>query len=440
VQYTGNGTAASMTIANGVLTTTLTGQSDSSANLTIALGSLTMKGLVDQINAHAGYSASLMTVSLSQTPSAQLDAVAAESILTAQPLMMIQQEIINLINNSARVSASASGAGIPDNQTALLAGGAQGASANSDFAAGMAAALGIDLNAILCCISRDASVDVADAAQGFTDPSSTYTLASVQAAQESHLRLRGSVKNRKEAQGFGGVRLQTKAAALAVVAGTGSELEQVCIQDIYMNDATGNNRWMHPHVTAAFAAGMRTGVSVGEPLTFKYANVINTGHFVNPATGNSAGDFNPAIDFDQAIQAGAMFLEQVSGGFRWVVDCTTYGIDDSFVFNRGSVVEAVQYVNKYLRSRAEQFFVGQKISNGSASSISTAVATWLKELNAPNVNITTASAGAPNGYDPKSLSVVVTGNTAHVSVKYIPVQGLDFVLFSFTIGDISQSA
>ena len=32
--------------------------------------------------------------------------------------------------------------------------------------------------------------------------------------------------------------------------------------------------WKEPHILAAIIAGMRLGSAVGEPLTYKYANVI----------------------------------------------------------------------------------------------------------------------------------------------------------------------
>jgi hypothetical protein len=302
------------------------------------------------------------------------------------------------------------------------------------------ASLAEDYNVLLLAASRDASEDIADAVQGFTDPSSSYTIASLLAAQDSHLRLRASVQNKKEAGGFAGVRKSTKAAAFAAVSALNSEYMQICIQDCLMVDALSNSTYKHPHVTAAFGAGMRTGQSVGEPLTFKFPAMLDIGHFINPATGLSAGDFNPGLDYDAAIDAGVLFLEKNSGGFRWVVDNTSYGIDDSFVFNRGSVMYATFFVEKTLRAVAEQIFIGKKVSNGAASSIKNAVANKLRELNQPDVNIITSSADAPEGFRTDTFVVTVTGNTAVVQVEYKPVQGLDFVFYEFTLGDIQQSA
>lgn len=448
IEYTGDGSAATMTIAGAsqqakTLVTALTGQTDGSVNLNIQLKDYTMKTLADYINSQVGYSATLNTVSLAPTSAIQLDPVTAQDITTPQIQRRIQREILDLINTSARVEATieaASVTGIIDNATTFLTGGAKGASANSNFSAGFSASLAEDYNVLLSCISRDASEDIADAAQGFTDAASAYTLSAVLTAQNTHLLLRGDTKNRKEAMGMGGVRKSTKAAAFAQVAAIGSELMQLTIQDCLMVGADGNERFMHPHVMAALAAGMRNGQAVGEPLTFKFPNTSRVGHFINPETGLDAGDFNPGLDFDAALDAGVLFTEKVAGGNRWVCDNTTYGIDDSFVFNRGSVMSAAQFVCRTLRETAELSFVGKKVSNGAASSIKSVIRNKLRELNAPDVNIITASEDAPEGFREDTFVVTIEGNTAKVQVEFKPVQGLDFVFFDFTLGDIRQSA
>lgn len=456
IQYTGNGTAATATITgstqvNKTLTTSLTGQSDGSVNLSIALKNYSMKTLVDYINAQIGYTASLNATNLSQTIGYQLDPITASDIKTAPVILKrLQYEILDILNSSARVSAviqDPSVVGNIDNGTSMLTGGAQGASTNTSFSNGFAASLAEEYNALLPAISRDASEDIADVNQGFTDPASTYTVLSVIVAQDTHLILRSDTKNRKEAQGFAGVRKSTKSAAFSFISGIGDALMQICMEDILALDAAGDLRYMHPHVLAAMAMGMRAGQDIGEPLTHKFLNVQQVGHFINPLTGLATGDFNSGLDADQAIDSGVLFTEKAAGGFRWVVDNTTYGIDDSFVYNRGSVIQASQYVDKTLRETAEKIFIGHKLpsggknpGNGAAQSIKNAVRNKLRELNAPDVNIISSSNDAPEGFVEETFTVTVTGNTANVQVEYKPVQGLDFIFFDFTLGETKQSA
>ena len=450
IRYVGDATTATMTIAGStqqgktLVTALANDMTDGSAALNITLKNYTMKTLCDYINSQVGYQANLLTVSLSQTSAIELDPVTATNIKPALVVQYrLQRELLAILNASGRVEATIqdiSVVGLPDNGTTFLTGGAKGASTNTNFSTGLSASLAEDYNVVVPAISRDASEDIADAVAGFTDASSTYTIAAVLAATDTHLRLRGDTKNRKEAMGMAGVRKSSKTAAFAAVATVGSELMQIAIQDVLAVDAQGNQRYMHPHVTAALAAGMRTGQAVGEPLTHKYPNVQDVGHVINPETGLSTGDFNPGLDFDAAIDAGVLFLEKASGGNRWVVDNTSYGIDDSFVYNRGSVVAASQFVDRTLRETAELAFVGKKVSNGAASSIKNVIRNKLRELNAPDVNIITASEDAPEGFREDTFVVTVQGNTATVQVEYKPVQGLDFVFFSFTLGDIRQSA
>lgn len=450
VVYTGNGSAAALSIAGAsfaalTMTSTLTGASDGSANLSILLKNYTMKQLVDYINGQTGYTAVLSTASLANNNGRELDIVTALNIKAgAESLRRVNYELKELINTSARVIATLDAtpsAPIIDNGTFNMTGGVQGISTNAYFSAGLALSLAKDYNAVSVAVSRDASVDIADAVQGFTDASSTYTNAAILTAMDTHLRLRGDTKNRREAQGFGGTRSSTKASAFAVAAGMNSEFLQVCIQDVLALDAAGELRYMHPHVLAAMAAGMRCGMAIGEPLTHKFANVKQIGQFINSETGLSAGEFNPGLDYDDAIDNGVLYLEESGAGFRWSVDNTTYGIDDSFCYNRGSVMSAINSVNKTLRETAELIFVGKKLpATGAAKSIKSAIRNKLRELNAPDVNIITSSDDAPEGFREDTFVVTVTGNTATVQVEYKPVQGLDFVFFDFTVGDVSQSA
>lgn len=450
IQYTGDASTAAAAIAGASraalkLTSTLAGdQTDGSANLDITLANYTMKELVDYINAQTGYSASLLSVSKSVKAANELDPVTIADVKAAAVVLRrLQYEMLEVINSSARIVATLATTpveGVAAEATTALVGGAQGASTNTTFANGFAASLAQDYNVLLPAISRDASEDIADADLGFTDAASTYDISSVITAAESHLRLRGSIQNRKEAQGMGGVRKSAKADAFSFIAGVGSELMQMAMQDVVVLDQNSSLAVKHPHVMAALMAGIRLGTEVGEPMTHKFINAVQVGHIIDPDNRQESGDFNAGLDSTDAIINGVTFVQSAQGGYRIVVDNTTYGIDNSFVFNRGSVLEASFYVFRVLRETAEQIFIGKKISNGTASSIKSAIRNKLRELNQPDVNIITSSNDAPEGFVEETFVVEVSGNVATVSVEFKPVQGLDMVLFNFTLGDIQQSA
>lgn len=450
LQYTGDATTgvgeiSGLTRSALTLTTTLAGdQTDGSVDLSIPLAGKTMKQLVDLINAQTGYAATLETVTLAQKQAIELDPTASGDIKTAPiDVRRIAIEILELLNTSARVEATEDTqplGGVPDEATYPLSGGAQGASTNTSFSTGLASSLNADYNVALPCVSRDAADDVADADLGFTDAASTYTIDSVLASLAAHLSLRGEVKNRREAQGMAGYRNVAKATAFSAIAAVQSEDVQITMQDVVALDATGNLVVGQPHILAAMCAGIRLGTDVGEPLTHKFIRAVSVGHFIDPSTLLPTGDFDPILDVDEAIENGVLFAEPRGAGFRIVVDNTTYGIDQSFVFNRGSVVEASYFVFRTLRETAEELFVGRKVSNGLADSIKNAIRNRLRELNAPDVQIITSSADAPEGFREDTFVVEVEGNTATITLEFKPVQGLDFVFFNFTLGDISQSA
>ena len=55
-------------------------------------------------------------------------------------------------------------------------------------------------------------------------------------------------------------------------------------------------------------------------------------------------------------------------------------------------------------------------------------------------DILDASDDAPQGFVEETFIVKKTGNTARVEMEIKPVQGLDFIFISFTLGDTTQTA
>ena len=265
---------------------------------------------------------------------------------------------------------------------------------------------------------------------------------------QSHLIQRSSTSVRKEAQGMIGGRFADWRASFDANATGGSDgfngvtsfLIQAFIQDVRVINSLGALEWKAPHILAAMAAGIRLGTTVGEPLTFKFVNANNVAHHVNTSTGNFSGSvqFKPGFDFNIAIQNGITFTELASGGSRIVVDNTRYVTDDSFIFNRGSVIEAAQFVAKSSRILLERIFVGNKVSNGAALSLKNVLRNYLIELNTDN--IITSSTDAPFGFVEETFTVSINGNTADIQVEIKPVQGLDFIFINFTLGNITQQA
>jgi hypothetical protein len=147
-------------------------------------------------------------------------------------------------------------------------------------------------------------------------------------------------------------------------------------------------------------------------------------------------DFDPDLQYDDAIQNGITFLENPqSGGFRVVVDNTTYGRDANWVYNRGNVLYAADVLAYDFRSQLENIYVGVKNTVSATEVKSTCesiLATYLAQ------GITVSTSDAKNGF--KQLVVQINGNTINVSVVVKLVEGIDFILADITLQRAQSTA
>ena len=365
-----------------------------------------------------------------------------ETSVVVEPLVSALGMIVPLAQQGV-LNASNPTTTIPTAKEALALNGLAGIglTTSSELGSAFTDAFNFDPNVIIPLWSNAAIGE--DPQSGIIRPADGITYLLAGAALQSHLVERSSVTVRKEAQGMLGARDANWRDTYAALdtAGINSFLLQVMIQDVRITDATQTLAWKGPHVMAAMMGGIRLGSTVGEPLTFKFLNANGVGHNINPSTGMPAAaftQFRPGFDFNEAILNGLTFTEIASGGNRVVVDNTRYAIDESFVFNRGSVIEAAQFVARTSRQILEQIFVGQKVSNGAALSLKNVLRNYLIQLNADN--IITSSSDAPFGFVEDTFTVNINGNTAEIQVEVKPVQGLDFIFIDFTLGNITQSA
>jgi hypothetical protein len=159
------------------------------------------------------------------------------------------------------------------------------------------------------------------------------------------------------------------------------------------------------------------------------SGIRHTAQSLNTDEADIVADFDPDLQSDDAIQAGITFMEAPqTGGFRVVVDNTTYGRDNNFVFNRANVLYAADIVAFNFRNALENIYIGRKntvgVSDiaGTASSILTG---FLQQ------GITVSTSDAPQGF--KNLTVEIDGNVIKVNVIIKIVEGIDFILSEITI-------
>lgn len=397
----------------------------------------TLKDLADELNlvSYGGWSAAVANAAYNQLPLSVLDQVTnvgARATLTPQPARIKKdasevQDFYALSTLAELVTPSE--VGLPGALAeTLLAGGARGATTPADIVDALEKFEKFHVNSVVPLFSRDATADIAD---GLTDSGSTYTIAGIHQAVKTHISLMKTTKRRSERQGY----LSIKSTYLAAESQAGVLADgrlQLAIQDSRNTDAQGAIRWFQPWAIAAQLAGARGGAPIGEPLTFKFLNLAgirHTAQAMSTPDANIVTDFDPDLQADQAIQAGITFLEAPqTGGFRVVVDNTTYGRDANFVFNRGNVLYAADIVAFNFRNALENVFIGRK-NTISVADVAGVAASTLTTFLAQGITVSTAD--APQGF--KNLVCRIEGNTIFVQVIIKLVEGIDFILSDITI-------
>jgi hypothetical protein len=418
--------ATDITLFDGTLTTALPkSQYNSIADLASAVALI------------PGWTAVLGVSQDSRLPVSVLDRVTALAATTAADLKKDAFEVQQFFAASQIASLETPAmTGLPVALTeTILAGGVRGATLEAEIPIALGKFEKMRVNAVVPLFSRDATDDKTDL---LTDNSSTYTIAAIHQSVKNHLSLMATTKKKSERQGY----LSSKAtfANCKVAAQTLADARlQLCIQDIRQTNSDGAIQWFQPWAAACLLAGARCGSSIGLPMTGKYFNmsgIRQTAQAMSTAEASIVIDFDPDTEYDDAISSGLSFWEAPqTGGFRMVVDNTTYGKDANWVFNRANVMYAADVLAFDFRNQLENIYVGVKNTvrasevKGTCESI---LGTYLAQ------GITVSTSDAKNGF--KQLVVQINGNTINISVVVKLVEGIDFVLADITLQRAQQTA
>ncbi|WZK93569.1 tail sheath [Bacillus phage BvP] len=173
------------------------------------------------------------------------------------------------------------------------------------------------------------------------------------------------------------------------------------------------------YMYAALIAGIASGLEIGEPITYKHVNIESLDR-------KFTGD-----QLDQLNSSGVVMTEFVrtrSGShFRVVSDPTTYNVATEPVQNRISLGEISDFLTTDLRTMLDEDFIGTRIKATSASIIKNAVESFLDKQKDVG--------GLIVDYNPDDVQVVITGNTARISITVQPAQGLDYINVYITYED-----
>jgi hypothetical protein len=441
----GSCSAASVSISATQITLTQTGASPASIALTLD-DYPTIESLCSYISTLSGWSASASSVQLGQLSPKVLDRVSSvgvqySGVSALQPgrIKRDADRVIDFFSLSSQVEliplvgqTEVKKVGMPDTQGGVngsfLSGGVKGATASSEIVNALSKLEKVRVNSVVPLFSRDATADSADL---LTDAGSSYTIDAIHQAVKTHISLMRTTKKRSERQGYLSAKASYSVCKDKIGAMASAPL-QMTIQDVRQVDSDGVIKWFQPWAGAAMLAGARGGSPVGLPMTFKFFNMAGirqTGQAMSVDDQDITQDFDPDTQYDDAIQNGVTFWEAPqTGGFRLVVDNTTYGKDGNWVYNRAHVLYAADVLAFDFRNQLENIYIGLK-NTVSAAEIKGTCESILGTYLAQGITVSTSD--AKNGY--KGLVVQLNGNTINISVVVKLVEGIDFVLADITL-------
>ena len=214
--------------------------------------------------------------------------------------------------------------------------------------------------------------------------------------------------------------LPTKTSAKAQAADLNTRHLRACAQSITRFNTAGERTVFLPWFQATIGAGMQAGASVGTPLTYKFANVLD---IAQDAT------WNPVDDSEEMIQAGIFFMERIDGaGRRWVRNVTTWLKTNTIAVSEASVNQAVIFAVYEFRT-AMEIAVGRKGFAGTVNAAKTRAQGKLGAL---------IDSGAITDW--RALSIELVVDVLQVSVEMAPVIPINFVLSTVHLVTVRQAA
>lgn len=344
-------------------------------------------------------------------------------------------EFVKAVGNSAVVQIKAGTTppttGIPAALAlGYLSGGAKGPTLAADVTAALAAAERVRTNFVVPLFSRDATDDIADS---LTDGSSTYTIEGVHAGLSSHVAKMSQFKTRRPRQGIASIK-DTFANVKLAAQNLASARVSLAFQDYITTDAVGNVKQFQPWMEAVVAAGVQAS-GFYRPMFNKLiqcSGVVQAGF-------SGTQDFWEGDDsqVEDAMQNGLLVVRRrESGGFVFVSDQTTYGVDNNFVYNSMQAIYVADIVSQTVSTRMEDAFVGQNFAD-----VPAAVAlSYLKGVMADlrRLKLISASDDAPEGF--RNAKIQVSPPAMLVSLEVKLATGVYFIPIKFLVSQVQQSA
>lgn len=266
---------------------------------------------------------------------------AVDVFATANPVFKADlQAVVDWINdNSAYVlAAKSSGAegGAPSNTASpvYLVGGVEGTATRSDYLAALDFLKKVSLNTIVVLTG---------------DPS-------VHADLEAHCAYMCG-QGRNERDGVVGLLntgltdVPSKSEIKSQLRALNSRHIRAVAEAVERYNREGVRTEYAPPFFAVAIAGLQAGAPIGEPLTWKYVDVLDV---------RCDSSWSQVDDAEEMLSAGLLFTERVDGqGFRIMRNLTTYTRTNNLAFIEASTNQAANYATQQFRTALE-IEVGKK--------------------------------------------------------------------------------
>lgn len=404
IQYTGAGSAATVTIDDTSLATTVTGGPGGEDLALLFSNFSTLQTLCDFIDNDPVYTCIIDDVDPNRA-SADLDDVAAGDIQSSTlQLKSDLQAVIDALNSGGFtdfVVATKSGTPkiVPDNIAfQFLVGGTEGVLTNTEWNDVLVTLESSDVK-IFCLLTGDSAVH---------------------AMGDTHATTMSNISNKKRRKQFAGGELGEKTTDLSNYLTRAFNLNSdrtsmvpFGLKDF--NDA-GVLVDLPPYIVAAQFAGLQAGIGVGEAMTHKF---IRT----------------QGIEFDEDLQraekeilleGGLLFPEIVEGqGIRVIQGITTWLRDNKFNRVEVSVGQALDEVAETVEQRLDSEFIGQKADNFLLAAVVSRTESVLQTLQDQGIIV-----GDSENPAFKNVTATLNGDVIEVSFEVSPAIPANFILIS----------
>lgn len=427
IQYVGTDPGAvTMTITATQLTTTTSATPAEDLTITFADWA-NLQDIINYINSLAAYTCTASVTNASDFDPSYLDAVVAADIKTTVTTVYARNwDIYDWINTNSSIASAA----ITKGQTSPVAvlasgpfsGGTRGSSSNTNWTDAFTALRSVRINQLVPLVSKDATTS-----QG------TFTIASIASALVAHCKYVSSTAGRNECQGWLGV--ETTYANLIVQATTANS-EHVCIfgqkpkrARTFDGAITTFGEWGY----ACIGAGMRAGAPLGEPLTWKYVNVLGQ-------TCDASWDPSDNDDVTALTLNGVMVVTEVRGrGYRIDKGVTTFTKFDNDAYTEETIVQIWKALAYELRRTLEDTYVGRP---GTLPLVQSVPGTVVRvcELFRDQGAITDSVVNGATLRAYRDINVKLVGDKLYVSLTISPTPGINFVLNTIALVPAQISA